>query len=78
MRTVRLAEIYGRRIFSGGQTHLESVSGVGVVAMARSNRCLLANEVSDFLEFAAVNVTVAVEIEHFESDFEVAARGWKK
>lgn len=53
------------------EVYLERVAGVGVIAMTRSDGCLLTDEIRDLLEFAAVNVAVSVQIEHFEGDFKV-------
>lgn len=54
--------------------NLECVSGVRVVSMAAADAGLVPNERRHFLEFLAVNVTVAIQIEHPESDLEVALR----
>jgi hypothetical protein len=43
--------------------------------MSRSNRRLLSDEIRNFFKFAAVNVTVAIQVKHFKGDFEVTTRG---
>lgn len=56
------------------EIYLEGVAGVGVIAMTGADGCLLANQVRDLLKLGGVDVAVAVQVKHFERDFEVTAR----
>lgn len=64
----------GRLVGRGREIYLEGVAGVGVITVTGADRCLLANQVRDLLKLGGVDVAIAVQVKHFERDFEVTAR----
>lgn len=57
--------------------YLKSIASIGVVAVPRADAALLSDEECHLLKLLAVDVTVTVQVEHSESDLEMATRSWK-
>lgn len=70
---IRLSVGVGGR-FHWREIYLEGVAGVSVIAVTGADRCLLANQVRNLFKFGGVDVAIAVQVKHFERDFEVTAR----
>lgn len=59
-------------------TNLESVASVRMISVPGADAALLPDESGNLLEFFAVDVAVAVQVEHAECDLEMTTRCWNK
>lgn len=52
--------------------YFECVSSVGVISMTAADACLVAHQRSYFLELLTIHITVAIQVKHLKSNFEMA------